>query len=290
MVPRQEIHTVPGNQNGATTLQGSIECLHSNVSAKHARVVLFDFDGTLSLIRSGWMDVMVPMMVETLADLNTGESELELFAIVREYVERLTGEQTIYQMIEFARQVESRGGKPLDALQYKKMYHERLMEKIRNRRESLQCGEVSPERYLVPGARVFLEALRGRGLTLYCASGTDQAYTLEEARLLELDQYFDGRIYGAVDDYRSFSKAILIQRIISSMGYRGNEMIGFGDGYVEIENIKDIGGVAVGVATDEPRCQVINEWKRKRLVSVDADFIIPNFLARAQILRALFDR
>jgi len=30
-------------------------------------VVLFDFDGTLSLIRSGWVDVMVPMMVEILA-------------------------------------------------------------------------------------------------------------------------------------------------------------------------------------------------------------------------------
>ena len=28
------------------------------------RHVLFDFDGTLSLIREGWMDVMVPMMVE----------------------------------------------------------------------------------------------------------------------------------------------------------------------------------------------------------------------------------
>jgi hypothetical protein len=50
-----------------------IDCLHPRVSAKRARVVLFDFDGTVSLIRSGWMDVMIPMMVEVLMDLNTRE-------------------------------------------------------------------------------------------------------------------------------------------------------------------------------------------------------------------------
>ena len=43
-----------------------VEQLRPGVSAKNARVCLFDFDGTISLIRSGWMDVMVPMMVEIL--------------------------------------------------------------------------------------------------------------------------------------------------------------------------------------------------------------------------------
>src|SRR5579875_3994708 len=114
-----------------------IECLHSGTPAKHAKVVLFDFDGTLSLLRSGWVDVMVPMMVEVLADLKTGESEAELRSIVEDYVARLTGKQTIYQMIELARQVELRGGKPLEPLAYKKIYHDRLMERIRHRREEI---------------------------------------------------------------------------------------------------------------------------------------------------------
>ena len=39
-----------------------VEPLRPGVSAKKARVCLFDFDGTISLIRSGWMEVMVPMM------------------------------------------------------------------------------------------------------------------------------------------------------------------------------------------------------------------------------------
>lgn len=267
-----------------------IEQLHTGASAEHARVVLIDFDGTLSLIRSGWVDVMVPLMVEILADLKTGESEQELTALVEDYVARLTGEQTIYQMIELARQVELRGGQPLAPLTYKKIYHERLMERIRNRREELRQGKVSPEKYLVPGARSWLEALKRRGLRMYCASGTDQVYTQEEARLLDVARYFDGRVYGALDDYRSFSKEILIQRIISAAECRGDELLGFGDGYVEIKNVKEVGGVAVGVATAEPECQGVDEAKRQRLVSVGADFIIPNYLCHAQLFRALFPK
>lgn len=275
-------------QTVASRLENPIERLHANRNAARARVVLFDFDGTLSLIRSGWEQVMIPMMVETLAGLRSGESEQQLFTIVEEFVARLTGEQTIYQMIELARQVELRGGKPLAPLEYKKRYHEGLMERIGHRRESLQRGEVSPEQYLVPGTRAFLDALRNRGLTLYCASGSDQVYTREEARLLQIDNYFDGRIYGALEDYRSFSKEILIRQMISSAGYRGDELLGFGDGYVEIKNVKDAGGVAVGMATDEPECKRVNKWKRSRLVSVGADFIVPNFLAREQILETVF--
>jgi len=264
-----------------------IESLHPRACTKRPRVVLFDFDGTLSLIRSGWVDVMVPMMVEILAGLRTGESEAELRSIVREYVARLTGEQTIYQMIELARQVGLRGGKPLDPRAYKSLYLDRLLERIRHRREELRHGKTSPEKYLVPGARALLCALKDRGLRLYCASGTDQSSTLEEAEFLDVARYFDGGVFGALDDYKSFSKEILIRSIVSSMECRGEELLGFGDGYVEIKNVKDAGGVAVGVATAEPECQAVDPWKRERLVRVGADFIVPNFLCYEPLLRIL---
>jgi hypothetical protein len=79
-----------------------IEHLRPGAHARDVRVVLFDFDGTISLIRAGWMDVMVPMMVEILLDLKSGESEAELRAIFEEFVGRLTGKQTMYQMIKLA--------------------------------------------------------------------------------------------------------------------------------------------------------------------------------------------
>lgn len=265
-----------------------IEQLRPGVSANSARVCLFDFDGTISVIRSGWMDVMVPMMVEILLDLKTGELEAELRAVVEDFVWRLTGKQTMYQMIAFAEEISKRGGTPLDPLEYKKMYLELLHARIRYRLDELRQQKAPPEKYLVPGARELVAALKERGLRLYLASGTDQQYMREEADLLDVARYFDGRVYGALDDFRSFSKKILIQRLIADSEFQGSEFLGFGDGYVEIENIKEVGGVAVGVATAEPDCRTVDEWKRGRLAGVGADFIIPNFLERDELLHALF--
>ncbi len=264
-----------------------VEYIKPGVSAKGARVVLFDFDGTLSLIRAGWVDVMIPMMVEELAALKTGESEAELREIVEEYVGRLTGKETIYQMLEFASQVEKRGGTPEDPKVYKKRYLDRLWLVIKDRVEALRAKKVEPDTYLVPGSRSLLESLKNRGLKLFLASGTDHESVREEAELLDIARYFDG-IYGALEDYKSFSKAILIKRIIESAEYSGPEFLGFGDGYVEIENVKEVGGVAVGIASQEPECREIDQWKRTRLVNVGADFIVPNYLSLDRLLPALF--
>jgi phosphoglycolate phosphatase-like HAD superfamily hydrolase len=231
---------------------------------------------------------MVPMMVEILLDLKTGETEEELQTVVEDFVWRLTGKETIYQMIALAEAVRSRGGTPLDPLVYKKIYLDLLWTRIRGRVEELQAGHASPEKYLVPGSRAMLEALRDRGMKMYLASGTDEVYMKEEARLLDIDRYFDGGVYGALDDYKSFSKGILIQRILSTSEYRGSEFLVFGDGYVEIKEVKMVGGVAVGVASAEPECLSIDDWKRKRLIGVGADYIVPNFLGREELISTLF--
>ncbi len=265
-----------------------IENIKPGVSARNARVVLFDFDGTLSLIRSGWMDVMVPMMVEILADLKTGESEEQLRAMVEDLVWRLTGKETIYQMIAFAEAVQARGGKPLDPLVYKKMYLDLLWLKIEKRVEGLRKGQTDPEQFLVPGSRALLERLKDRGLKMYLASGTDEIYMKEEARLLGVTRYFDGGVYGALEDYKSFSKAILINRILSTAEFQGHHFLVFGDGYVEIEEVKNVGGVAVGVASEEPACTRVDEWKRQRLIGVGADYIVPNYLCGDELFSSLF--
>jgi phosphoglycolate phosphatase-like HAD superfamily hydrolase len=233
---------------------------------------------------------MVPMMVGILLDLKTGETEEELRGIVEDYVGRLTGKQTMYQMIALADEVTKRGGAPREPLEYKKQYLDLLWEEIKDRVGELENGHAAPEKYLVPGSVALLEALKERGLKMYLASGTDQVFMRKEAGLLGLTGYFDGGVYGSLDDYKSFSKAILIQRLISSAECKGDEFLGFGDGYVEIENVKQVGGVAVGVATDEPECRQVDEWKRRRLASVGADFIIPNFLAREQLMSTLFPK
>src|SRR5512144_1443869 len=110
-------------------LDEEIEVLRPDLPRGRFRSVLFDFDGTLSLIREGWPQVMIPMMVEVLRDTGTPESEAELSAAVEEFVMRLNGRQTIYQMIQLAEEVRKRGGQPKEPLVYKHMYHDRLMER-----------------------------------------------------------------------------------------------------------------------------------------------------------------
>lgn len=266
-----------------------IETIRAGASAANAKAVIFDFDGTISLIRSGWMDVMVPLCIGQLAKLNTGESMAELRRTVEEFVWRLTGKETIYQMMALAEAVRERGGEPLEPLAYKKMYLDQLWFKIRDRIEGLRSGRAKPEQYMVPGAREFLERLADLGVRLYLASGTDHANVREEAALLGVSSNFGERIYGAQEDLKAFSKAILVQQILARTGgLRPDELLVFGDGYVEIEEVRKAGGVAVGVATSEPECVEIDEWKRLRLISAGADFIIPNYLACNELFVRLF--
>jgi phosphoglycolate phosphatase-like HAD superfamily hydrolase len=270
------------------------DSLRSRLRQGKAHSVLFDFDGTLSLIRQGWQDIMVPMMVEILEATDTQETTEELTEVVTGFVDRLTGRQTIYQMIELCKQVAARGGQPLEPLKYKHDYLNRLWAHIRHRVQGLRRGTISVLDMVVPGTFGLLDDIRSRGLACYLASGTDQPYVLDEAEVLGLTPYFaDGagtRIYGALDQYERFSKAQVIQEILRTRQLGGNQLLAFGDGFVEIEETKAVGGIAVGVASDEARRQGIDEWKRERLVKAGADVIIADFCEHEALLSYLLDR
>ena len=268
----------------------SIEIFSDGRGESPPAYALFDFDGTLSLVREGWVDVMVPMMVEILQQAPTAESADELAAVCREFVDELTGKQTIYQMMRLAEEVRQRGGRAAEPLEYKRLYHERLMERIEGRRDRLRSGEVEPESMLVPGSLEMLQGLADRGVSLYLASGTDEAFVREEAELLKIDRFFGPHIYGAVDDFRSFSKQMVIARLLDHNEVDASRLVGFGDGYVEIDNVKTSGGLAVGVATDESaRNGRTDAWKRDRLVGVGADVIVPDFGETAALLNWMWD-
>jgi phosphoglycolate phosphatase len=254
------------------------------------RSAFFDFDGTLSLIREGWPQIMIPMMVEVLRQTGTAESEEQLQALVESFVMRLTGRQTIYQMIQLAEEVRLRGGRPLDPLQYKHRYNDRLMERIRSRLADLESGRAAADAWTVPGSHALLEGLRQRGVVLYLASGTDLNYVRHEARLLGLDHFFGDHIYGALDEYRSFSKQMIVERILREHALRGEELLGFGDGFVEIEEVKKVGGTAIAVASDEARRQGVDAWKRQRLLAAGADVVIGEYRQAEKLIGYLFEK
>jgi phosphoglycolate phosphatase-like HAD superfamily hydrolase len=264
-----------------------IEILRPQLPRGEFRAVLFDFDGTLSLIRRNWQNVMIPMMVDVLAETGTRESRDELSAHVEEFVMRLNGRQTIYQMIQLAEEVQARGGTPLEPLEYKHRYHDLLWQQVGQRVNGLKSGELSAADWTVPEAHRLLEQITRRGLSLYLASGTDLKYVRDEAATLGLDRYFGPHIYGALDNYRDFSKAMIIERIIREMGVQGEQLLGFGDGFVEIEEVRRAGGVAIGVASEEETRSGINAWKRERLVRAGADVIIGDYRCQDELLERL---
>ena len=257
----------------------SVEIVRVRRIAEPPRFALFDFDGTLSLIREGWMEIMVPLMVQILLPLaKPDETEASIEVMVRNFVSSLTGKQTIYQMIRLADEVRSRGGRPADPEVYKDRYHNRLMSHIAHRREGLASGTLKPEDMLVAGSLGLLAALRDRGVAIYVASGTDEAYVQEEARLLGIDAYAHEQVYGAKKDYKTYSKEIVIRRILEENAIDGERLIAFGDGYVEIADCKAAGGIAIGVASDEAgRSGKVDAWKRLRLIGAGADFVIPDY-------------
>src|SRR5437588_11133280 len=134
-----------------------LEVVRPDLPRGQFRSVLFDFDGTLSLIREGWPQVMIPMMVDVLRQTGTPESDAELTGAVEEFVMRLNGRQTIYQMIQLADEVKRRGGTPLEPLAYKHRYHDLLMERVGSRIDALESGRAKPEEWVVPGSHALLE-------------------------------------------------------------------------------------------------------------------------------------
>src|SRR5260221_2451974 len=240
--------------------------------------VLFDFDGTLSLIREGCPEVMLPMFVEMLPSRG-GETEAARRRLLLDDIMRLNGKQTIYQMIQLAERIRERGGQPKEPLWYKAEYLRRLNERIGSRIAGIRQGKLRRDDFLVWAARPLLESLQRRGLRLYLASGTDEVFVKQEAELLDLTRYFGVHIYGAQDNYKTFSKKMVIERILRENQISGEQLLAFGDGYVEIQNTKDVGGLAVAVASDEAHngSGRMDGWKRQRLLGVGADAVIPDF-------------
>ena len=173
----------------------SIEILNKIERGKVRHAVL-DFDGTISLIRDGWQNVMVPMMIDVLMETPTNESRKQLESTVVKFVDQLTGKQTIYQMIQLCEEIQKRGGTAKDPLDYKDMYNDRLLPIVNDQITKLENQEITSNDLRVPMSLEFLQKLTAYDIKCYLASGTDIEFVKHEAKLLGVAEYFDGGIFG----------------------------------------------------------------------------------------------
>jgi phosphoglycolate phosphatase-like HAD superfamily hydrolase len=273
-----------------TKINPFIKILHPEVQARLGRIrhALFDFDGTLSVLREGWETVMLPVMIEAICGQSPVTPEIELE--VREYVTQSTGILTILQMEWLVEAVRKHGlaGLPLTAAAYKARYLERLMVGVRERILQVETGACLADDRMLSGSRDFLAGLHERGTQLYLISGTDHADVQREAGVLGLAEYFAGRIYGALDEREAHSKERIVQRILDEYHLFGDELLVVGDGPVEIRAARERGAIALGVASNEVAREGWNEHKVMRLSKAGADLLIPDFSQVKELLCLLF--
>ena len=273
---------------------GNLRILNPGVLKRlgHIRHALFDFDGTLSVIREGWATVMTAFMLECMrgADENPALSaDPDLERTVSDYVDQSTGTLTILQMKWLVQAVEKAGriSQVKTASEYKGLYVQRLLEKVQDRKTALRQGVIPPESLTVGGSRDFLAGLAQRGVRLYLASGTDHPFVVDEARCLGLEPFFGAHIYGAQEASEVDQKERIIRQIISENKLSGAELLVVGDGPVEIrEGIKN-GAITLGVASDEIRRTGWDEHKARRLAAAGADILVPDFSQWESLLEYL---
>ena len=256
------------------------EVLHP-VVPRQFRAAVFDFDGTLSLLREGWSRLMAEIGVDHLND----RTQLE-------YLERemllLSGKPSIHQMRRLAEIILERTGGSADPDAMLQLFLTRLVALSAERQERITGGRDRPDDWTVLGSRSLLENLRRRGVTLLLASGTELDFVKRECGLLGLTEFFGSRIYGPTETSSNFTKRTVIEHFLKALDLPGEALVGFGDGYAETVEIKRVGGTMVGVASAEAGVPGINAMKRTMLAELGADVIVPDYSRGDELIDWLF--
>jgi phosphoserine phosphatase len=210
-------------------------------------------------------------------------------AELRREILALNGKPSIHQMHRFHQRAEAIGHAVPDPESLLDLYLRRLDETLLARTGRLISGTARRSDFLIAGALELLPWLRDRDLRLIILSGTAEPDVKREARLLGLQEFFGEHIYGSTPG-RHFSKKDVIDRILAEERIEGRHLLAFGDGPVEIEFTKAVGGVAIGVASDESvnGSGLLDPDKQEHLLRVGADAIIPDYREARGLLEKLF--
>lgn len=259
-----------------------------NAPAEELKIThaIFDHDGTISILREGWEQIMSPMMVKAVLGEAYHEADESVYGRVlrrvNDYIDKTTGIQTLIQMQGLVEIVKEFGFVPgksiLDARGYKKIYNRELLGMVHGRLHKLKRGELSIEDFTLKNAIPLLRRLRGKRIQMYLASGTDEADVKKESEALGYAPLFEGRIYGAVGDVAKEAKKTVLERILRDIGAENaGHLVAFGDGPVEIRETHKKGGYTVGLASHEIRRYGLDLKKRARLIKAGADIVIPDY-------------
>ena len=233
-------------------------------------LLVFDLDGTLSLIRHGWQSVMAGVMTEALAESMPGRAGLPEFA--RTVVDATNGSPVVRQMEALSEQATASGGAAIDAPAWARVYQDRMQATMDSRKVS-----IPPESLLVPGAAIFVARARRAGFACALVSGSSAANVESDLAFLDLDAMFDGLVRSPLDPAapNSFSKEQVFRDLMAECGVRS--LVAFGDGPGEIRAAVASGGKGVGVA-HTPGTGAIDAALSASLSKAGASLVVADFI------------
>lgn len=124
----------------------TLEVVRPRGARRSFRYAVFDFDGTLSLIREGWQGIMIPYFADELAAAPgaAGRPYEDIYEEAKEFIFVNTGKQTIYQCIELAQRINAMGGNAKDPQEYKDEYVRRLLRAVDGGVPALRTAHTPP--------------------------------------------------------------------------------------------------------------------------------------------------
>ncbi|WKN30388.1 PfkB family carbohydrate kinase [Porifericola rhodea] len=282
------------NPGRATFYEDSdIEIVEEFERSKKPRFIVMDHDGTISVLREGWEELMHDMMLRCITGNELSslkpEERTTLSTKINQLISQTTGAPTIVQMEGLLdmviREAYLKSDEAKTAEEYKAMYLEYLNQHVEERILRFQKGELHLHDFTIKGVKHFIQLVRDRSIGLYLASGTDEDYVVKEATALGYADSFNGGIHGARPDGKSAKRKVL-SHLTETLKVSGEEIIVIGDGPSEIREGRKVGALCVGIASDELRRHGLNLHKRERLIRAGAHIIIPDY-AQLNLLEQL---
>jgi phosphoglycolate phosphatase-like HAD superfamily hydrolase len=272
-----------------STSQHPFEAIATDLSRPEISHVIFDFDGTLSWLRHGWPQIMLAVFLNSAP--TEWRNDPQIARDILGEILSLNGKPSIYQAEQFCARLGASGQSSPQDKWLLDEYQRELRTVTARRIASVQNEPHRCDEFVVCGARAVLENLRDRGATLILLSGTLERDVMAEAELLGLAEFFGRHLYGSPAT-GAFSKKDVIDRIMREERIEGAHLLAFGDGPMEIQFTKSVGGLAIGVASDEEMngSHRVDPIKRDLLLCAGADAIIPDYAQADELLATIFKR
>ncbi|MEM6843260.1 MAG: PfkB family carbohydrate kinase [Bacteroidota bacterium] len=272
-----------------------IEIVEKYLLQRPIKFAMFDHDGTISVLRQGWEEIMQPLMLRSIAgdafaDLSLPQKD-ELAAKITQLIGQTAGAPTIVQMEGLVELIQREGFVSSEDIYspeyYKQEFLKLLNEKVDARIKRFQQGELGTEDFTIKGVIPFIQMLQTASVELYLASGTDEENVKQETHILGYSSWFTGGIYGARPDEISAKRKVL-QFLLQEKQAKSSEILVIGDGPSEIREGRKVGAICIGIASDEVRRLGLDSAKRERLIRAGAHYIISDFSQQEALFKLFF--